>query len=72
MMTEDQARDALVGLVKKYLPSGAKENKLIKIINDTSRPGLPVRGVLESMKGKTTEYSDSDKKLIEELIYLYG
>ncbi|WP_299599181.1 hypothetical protein [uncultured Microbulbifer sp.] len=71
-MTEDQVRDALVGLIVKYLPDGSNENKLIKIINDTSRPRLPVRGVLESMKGKTTEYSDSDKKLIEELIYLYG
>ncbi|WP_231757928.1 hypothetical protein [Microbulbifer elongatus] len=71
-MTEDQARGELVGLVKKYLLDGPKERKLIKVINDTSRPGLPVRGVLESMKGKTTEFSGLDKMLIEELTYLYG
>ena len=73
MMSEDQARCALVDLVNKYLSSDPEINRLLKVINDKSRPGLPVRGVLESMREyRTIEYSELDKEAIEELLYLYG
>lgn len=73
MMTEDQARFALKALVQKYLESTSEREELIRIIEDRSRPGLPVRGVLERLKvKKSSVFSDADKDQIDELIYLYG
>ena len=73
MLDENEAREALIDLAKKYLADDPDLSNLIDIINDRSRPGLPVRGVLESMRSfRKIEYSDADKELIEELIYLYG
>ncbi|QUX96779.1 hypothetical protein C0J08_15855 [Marinomonas sp. CT5] len=75
MMSEDQARYALVELVNTYLSSDPEINNLLKKINDNSKLGLPlpIRGVLESMREyRTIEYSELDKEIIEELLYLYG
>jgi hypothetical protein len=72
-MTEDQARQAMLNLVDTYLASDPDKNNLIDVINNRSRPGLPIRGVLESMrKYRAIEYSESDKELIEDLLYMYG
>ncbi|BFM48203.1 hypothetical protein [Marinomonas sp. THO17] len=73
MMNEEQAQYALIGLVNKYLTSDPEIDNILKIINDKSRPGLPIRGVLEKIKKyRTIEYSELDKDIIEELLYLYG
>jgi len=73
MMNENQARRELVELAKKYLQADPELPSLIKIINDKTRPGLPVRGILESIREhRTIDISDKDKEIIEELIYLYG
>ncbi len=73
MMTDDEARQQLEGLARKYLHDDPDLPNLIGIIKNKSRPGLPVRGVLESIRiHKTVEYSGPEKDLIEELIYLYG
>jgi len=72
-MSKEQARNILVDLANKYLSCDPELKSLLKIIKDKSRPGLPVRGVLESMKKyRTIEYLEQDKKVIEELLYLYG
>lgn len=73
MMSEEQARDILIDLANRYLSCDPELNSLLEIIKDKSRSGLPVRGVLESMKKyRTIEYLEQDKKDIEELLYLYG
>jgi len=73
MISEEQARNILVDLVNRYLSCDPELKSLLKIIEDKSRPGLPVRGVLESMKKyRTIDYLEQDKKVIEELWYLYG
>lgn len=73
MMNENQARLELIALAKKYLQADPELPKLINIINDRTRPGLPVRGILESIREhRTIDISDEDKEIIEELIYLYG
>jgi len=73
MMNEEEARNILIDLANRYLSCDPELNSLLKVIQDKSRPGLPVRGVLESMKKhQTIEYLDQDKKIIEELLYLYG
>jgi len=72
-MTESEAREALIKITRKYLKNFPDIERLISIIKDESRPGLPVRGVLEDMKKHRTEdYSNKDREIIEELIYLYG
>ncbi|MEJ2755382.1 MAG: hypothetical protein P8104_05995 [Gammaproteobacteria bacterium] len=73
MMTADQARAELEKLALKYLKSNSELPGLVKIINDKTRPGLPVRGVLESIRTQNVvDYDDTEKEIIEELIYLYG
>ena len=73
MMTDHDARKALKNLVEKFLDSSPDQNTLISIIEVETRPALPVRGVLEEMrKYRSKEYSDDDKKTIDELLYLYG
>lgn len=73
MMNESESRKALENLAKKYLQADPDLQNLINIINDETRPGLPVRGILESIRNyRTVEISEADKDVIEELIYLYG
>ncbi len=73
MMTDDEARKALEDLTIKHLKETPDFDSLIEIIRDNKRPGLPVRGILESMRHhRKTEYTQHDKDIIEELIYLYG
>lgn len=73
MITEDEARKSLEELIDKYIPHHPEKDRLIGIVRDESRPGLPIRGILEHMKGnRSLDYSPEDIKLIEELIYLYG
>jgi len=73
MIREEQAREILIDLANRYLSCDPELKSLLEIIEDKSRPGLPVRGMLESMKKYITiEYLEQDKKVIEELLYLYG
>ncbi|MEZ5504925.1 MAG: hypothetical protein R3F47_08320 [Gammaproteobacteria bacterium] len=73
MMNENKARLELIALAKKYLQADPELPKLINVINDKTRPGLPVRGILESMREhRTIDISDKDKDIIDELLYLYG
>lgn len=73
MMNENQAREALEKLANKYLQADPELPRLIKIINDKARPGLPIRGILQSIRNTgVTNFPDADMKVIEELIYLYG
>lgn len=73
MMSENEARSSLEKLVHEYLESAPVKLKLVEIIRDKSRPGLPIRGVLEEMrKYREKDYTVEDKNLIDELIYLYG
>lgn len=72
-MNELEARQALENIAKKYLQADPALSDLIAIINDSGRPGLPVRGVLESIRQcRAVEISEGDKEIVEELIYLYG
>jgi hypothetical protein len=72
-MTEEDARKVLENLAKKYLSGVPDYNNLIHVINDKNRPGLPVRGILEKISKETSyEYTDDEKDLIQELIYLFG
>ena len=73
MMNESEAREALIKLAREYLNNYPDIENLESIIKDESRPGLPVKGVLQNMrKYRTQDYSDKDLEIIEELIYLYG
>ena len=73
MMSQMQARQALKNLATRYLKKDPGLTELINVINDSTRPGLPVRGVLEHIrKFRTVEIAETDKELIEELLYLYG
>lgn len=72
-MTDDQARKMLENLTKKYLPGSPEHDRLIKVINDKSRPGLPVRGILEEIRNyKTGEYTEYEKEMIDDLLYMFG
>lgn len=73
MLSDDEARKELEKLAKKYLQNDPDLQNLVNVINDKSRPGLPVRGVLESIRvQKVGEYTAQEKELIEDLIYLFG
>lgn len=72
-MNHEQARHALKDLALKYLKADPSLTDLINVINDTSRPGLPVRGLLERIrKFREIDITEIDKELIEELLYMYG
>ncbi len=73
MISDREARLELGKLVKKYVSDLSEQDRLISVIEDKNRPGLPVRGVLESIrKFKIQEYSDQEKELIDDLIYMFG
>lgn len=72
-MTDDEAREKLECLIVKHLKGSPDANRLVKIVRDKSRPGLPVRGVLEIIGEKGgVPFDESEKAVIEELIYFYG
>lgn len=72
-MNQNQSRQALKNLAIKYLQTDPQLIDLINTIDDSSRPGLPIRGVLERIKKfRVIEITDSDQEIIEELLYLYG
>lgn len=72
-MEKDDAIKSLTKIIEKYLDKDPKKIRLISIINDLSRPGLPVRAVLQHLRQyKYIDYTESDKKVLDELIYLYG
>lgn len=73
MMNDEESRKALENIAYKYLQDDPDLPYLIEIINDRSRPGLPIRGVLENIRiRRKIEISEADREIIEELIYLYG
>ena len=72
-MNDDQARKELRGLAKRYLYGSPDYDRLIKVINDKSRPGLPIRGILEEIrKYNPGEYTDDEEELINDLLYMFG
>jgi hypothetical protein len=72
-MTDDEAREKLECLIIKHLKGSPDANRLMTIVRDKSRPGLPVRGVLEIIgRQGNIPFDESENVLIEELIYRYG
>ncbi|SMF14083.1 hypothetical protein SAMN02745866_00905 [Alteromonadaceae bacterium Bs31] len=72
-MTDDEAKQELENLAKKYLVGSPDYDRLIDVINDKSRPGLPVRGILEEIgKYESCEFTEDEKNLIEDLLYMFG
>jgi hypothetical protein len=72
-MSDEEARKELEKLIVKYLSGSAEFQRLISIVRDRSRPGLPIRAVLEIIgKQGNASFDGGEKTLIEELIYLYG
>lgn len=60
-------------LIASYLGDDPEKDRLMSVVRDTSRPGLPVKGVLEHMrKYRKKEYSEEDKETIDDLIYFFG
>lgn len=73
MLNDDEAKVKLKGLIERYISDKSEKERLIQVIEDPSRPGLPVRGVLEIIgKYKKQEYSEMEKEVISDLIYMYG
>lgn len=73
MMSDSEARVCLECLVDKYMIDCPEKEILKNVIQDKARPGLPIRGVLESMRGRRErEYEKEDLAVIDELLYLYG
>lgn len=73
MLTNQQARLALKGLIEKYLKGvDPNYNLLVEIMEDTSQQ-LPVRGVLEDIRLlNNVEYTLHELDLIDDLLYMYG
>ena len=73
-MDVQTSKKELIRIVNRYLPEASERDRLIAVIEDPSRPGLPIRGVLESIRQSREhpDFSVSDKEIIEELLYLYG
>lgn len=72
-MNKNEAAAQLVYLLNKYHGDESEKRSLIAIINDPSRPGLPVRGCLEDLRPYMNQgLSDADKLLIDDLLYYFG
>jgi hypothetical protein len=72
-MNKKEASKKLIYLLEKYHSDEIEKQKLIDIINEVSRPGLPIRGVLEDLRiHKIQEISDVDAQIVDDLLYFYG
>ncbi|MEG2031795.1 MAG: hypothetical protein RR376_14225 [Janthinobacterium sp.] len=73
MFTDLQARAALTALIEKYLQGRDPDaDLLIAIVQDPSRQ-VPIRGVLENIgQFNDTQFTQQERALIDELLYLYG
>lgn len=73
-MDYESSKKDLIQIVDRYLSTSPERDQLIAVIEDSSRPGLPIRGVLESVRNTRDhpEFSTADREIIEELLYLYG
>lgn len=73
MLTDQQARLALKGLIEKYLKGiDPSYDLLVEIIENPSQQ-LPVRGVLKDIRLFNNEqYTLHELDLIDDLLYMYG
>ena len=73
MLTEQQARLALKGLIEKYLKGVDPDyDLLVEIMEDPSQQ-VPVRGVLEDIRQfNNVQYTQHELDLIDDLLYMYG
>jgi hypothetical protein len=60
-------------LIEKYLTGQDPEAENLLLILDNKQRRIPIRGILENIKKyKKQEYTEHEKKIIDELIYNYG
>lgn len=60
-------------LIEKYLTGQDPEAENLLLILDIKQRRIPIRGILENIrKYKKQEYTEYEKKIIDELIYNYG
>jgi hypothetical protein len=72
-MNKMEASEKLIFILEKYHIDENRKQKLISIIKDPRRSGLPIRGCLEDLKNnKKQDFSNEDKLLIDDLLCYYG
>lgn len=73
MFTDAEAREALKKILQNHLDKNDSEfEELEKLLDNTERT-LPVRGILEAIRGKNiAPYTKDELDIIKDLLYMYG
>lgn len=73
MFTDAEAREALKKIIHNHLDKNDCEfEELEKLLENTERT-LPIRGILESIRGKNiAPYTKDELDIIKDLLYRYG
>ena len=73
MFTDAEAREALKKILQNHLDKNDSEfEELEKLLDNTERT-LPIRGILEAIRGKNiAHYTKDELDIIKDLLYMYG
>lgn len=72
-LTDSEAREALEKILHNHLDKNNCEFKELETLLENSERTLPIRGILESIRGKNiAPYTKDELDIIKDLLYMYG
>lgn len=70
-MNIEEGKRLLIEIVDRHIEDEISRGTFKKIITESG--GVPVRGILEEIRPlNTTEYSEEEKEIIDDLLYFFG
>lgn len=72
-LTDSEAREALKKIIHNHLYKNDCEFEELESLLENTERTLPVRGILESIRGKNiAPYTSDELDIIKDLLYVYG
>ncbi len=72
-MSHEEGIKLLIQLVNTYVEDESKKQDLVSVILSRAPQIVPVRGIYEEIrKNKLTDFSESDKIVIGDLMHYFG
>lgn len=72
-LTDSEARKALKKIIHTHLDKNDCEFEELENLLENTERTLPIRGILESIRGKNiAPYTNDELDIIKDLLYMYG
>ena len=71
-LTDSEAREALKEIIQNHLDKNDCEFEELEDLLENTERTLPIRGILESIRGKNiAPYTNDELDIIKDLLYMY-